>query len=400
MQKFWGRIVGLWLVGVLAAAQLAKMSSLGPLLRESYDLSLAQTGLLISLLEVGGGLFGFAAGLALGRIGSRRFLLSGLSLLTVAGLCEAAAGNASILFAARAVEGIGYLLVVTAAPTMIAAIASDGQRGTALALWSSFVPVGVAFGSAVTGLALEFASPRVIMLFWALVPAGIGAVLLTRPVERPAARQRLELPALSGWISTLSFGFYTTYVCALSMLLPTFLIERTGVQVSIAAAITGAAALSALAGSAYAARELHRGLVDMRAILILIAGSLVVSSALALLAFEPRVGELRGAAAISGFAAMLCMVSSGIAPPLIFARLPRMAGATTADSPRIATVNGLITQFGAGGALIGPPLGGVVVTRWGWLALGVAIALLALAMLVTTVLAELLGEQPRRATSA
>jgi MFS family permease len=73
-----------------------------------------------------------------------------------------------------------------------------------------------------------------------------------------------------------------------------------------------------------------------------------------------------------------------------------MAGAETADSPRIATVNGLLTQFGAGGALIGPPLGGLVVTRWGWPALGEAMTLLAFGMLVTGVLAELLGQRTRR----
>jgi MFS family permease len=394
MQKSWSQIVGLWLIGVLAAAQLAKMSSLAPILRESYGLNLAQTGLLISLLEVGGGLFGFVAGLALGRIGSRRFLVAGLGLLTAAGMLEAMAANAPLLFTARAVEGIGYLLVVTAAPTMIAAMASDAQRGTALALWSTFVPVGVAFGSAVTGLALELASPRIIMLGWALVPAGILAALLARRVERAGARARLELPALSGWISTLSFGFYTTYICAFSMLLPTFLIERMGVPVSIAAAITGAASLAALAGSAYAARQLHRGLEDRRSVLLLIAASLIASSILALIVFEPHLALLPGAAMLSGLAAMAFMVASGIAPPLIFARLPRMAGAETADSPRIATVNGLITQFGAGGALVGPPLGGLVVTHWGWLALGVAVTLLAFGMLATSVAAELL-DQPR-----
>lgn len=396
MQNAWSRIVGLWLVGVLAAAQLAKMSSLAPILRESYGLTLPQTGLLISLLEVGGGLFGFVAGLALGRVGTRRFLLAGLGLLAASGILEGIAVNAPLLFSARAIEGIGYLLVVTAAPTMIAAIASDAQRGTALALWSSFVPVGVAFGSAVTGLALELTSPRIIMLGWALVPAGIVIALLSRRVERTGARPRLELPALSGWVSTLSFGFYTTYICAFSMLLPTFLIERTGVPVSIAAAITGAASLSALAGSAYAARRLHRGLEDMRTVLLLIAASLIASCLLALIVFAPPLARLPGAAILSGAAAMACMVASGIAPPLIFARLPRMAGAETADSPRIATVNGLLTQFGAGGALIGPPLGGLVVTRWGWLALGEAMTLLAFGMLVTGVLAELLGQRPRR----
>ena len=140
MQNAWSRIVGLWLVGVLAAAQLAKMSSLAPILRESYGLTLPQTGLLISLLEVGGGLFGFVAGLALGRVGTRRFLLAGLGMLAASGMLEGIAVNAPLLFSARAIEGIGYLLVVTAAPTMSLGLESPYISVTSPFIGSPLVP--------------------------------------------------------------------------------------------------------------------------------------------------------------------------------------------------------------------------------------------------------------------
>jgi MFS family permease len=87
----------------------------------------------------------------------------------------------------------------------------------------------------------------------------------------------------------------------------------------------------------------------------------------------------------------LALLLSGIASPLVFARLPGLAGATAPDDPRIAAANGLLTQFGAGGALIGPPLGGLVVGRWGWQGLGVCVAVLALAMLAAILTAERLG---------
>ena len=53
MQRRWPAILFLWLIGVLAAAQLAKFSTIAPLLRDRFGLSLPETGLLISLLEVG-----------------------------------------------------------------------------------------------------------------------------------------------------------------------------------------------------------------------------------------------------------------------------------------------------------------------------------------------------------
>jgi predicted MFS family arabinose efflux permease len=105
MTRPWPTIIALWLLGVLAAAQLAKISIIAPLLQSRFGLSLPQTGLLISLLEVGGAMLGFVAGLALGRIGLRRCLLTGLILLTVSGLVEAMAPDIGALFVARALEG-------------------------------------------------------------------------------------------------------------------------------------------------------------------------------------------------------------------------------------------------------------------------------------------------------
>jgi hypothetical protein len=62
MNSPWPRIITLWLLGVLAAAQFAKMSVIAPLMQAQGHLTLSQLGWLISLLEVGGGLFGFVAG--------------------------------------------------------------------------------------------------------------------------------------------------------------------------------------------------------------------------------------------------------------------------------------------------------------------------------------------------
>lgn len=399
MKRRWVQIFTLWLVGVLAAAQLAKFSSLAPMLRVTFGLSLAEVGLLISLLEVGGGALGFAAGLAIGHGGTRRFLAIGLALLAAAGLGEAFAPGATWLYVARAVEGIGYLLVVTAAPTLIATIASDRQRGAALALWSTFVPVGVAFGSAITGLAASILSVRGIFLLWALAPLAMMAMARALPAEPVGERSRVRLPRAAAWLSTLSFGFYTVYVCSLTMLLPTFLIEETGASIGMAALVTALASLATLIGTGLAARLLHRGLRGSGAVIRLGGIGLVLSALLALIVFR-QVGDGTVALLVSGSAAVLLMICSGIAPPLVFARLPALAGASAADSPQIAAANGLLTQFGAGGALIGPPLGGLVVGWWGWTGLGAAIALLAIAMLAILALAEIVGDRHAAAQGA
>ncbi|USQ97603.1 MFS transporter [Caulobacter sp. RL271] len=387
MIRTWLNIVALWLIGVLAAAQLPKIAVLAPALRETFHLSLAQVGLLVSLLEIGGAVFGMVGGLALGRFGGRRFLLAGLSVLLACSVVEALAPNVALLFAARAVEGLGYVLVVIAAPTMIVAIAPERIRGAALALWSTFVPVGVALGSGVTGVAVALTSPKTALLLWAGLCA-LGLVAAARQGAGVRGAARMVLPRPAAVVVTFGFGLYTVFVCALTMLLPSFLIERVGASLSGASLATGLVSLTALPASAIAVRILHGAPSAPRRVVLTVVPALLATAVIAPLIFHPSVaGDAVAVTLVAGLALLL----SGIASPLVFARLPGLAGATAPDDPRIAAANGLLTQFGAGGALIGPPLGGLVVGRWGWQGLGVCVAVLALAMLAAILTAERLG---------
>src|SRR5436305_364585 len=200
----------LWLIGVLAAAQFARMAVVAPLMRTTLGLTLSQAGWLISLLEVGGALFGFVAGLALARVSVHRFLLLGLAILAGTGLVEAIATGATTLFVARAAEGIGYLFVVIAAPTAIAATVSDAIRPRALALWSTFVPVGIAAGAAVSGFLLTVTSMRGTALVWVSLIVASG-VLVARFRIADSAIHAIRLPAPAAWVSTFGFGLYTIF---------------------------------------------------------------------------------------------------------------------------------------------------------------------------------------------
>lgn len=387
MSRNWFSIIGLYLIGVLAAAQLAKFSALAPILRQTYELTLAEVALLISLLEVGGAVFGFVSGLGVARIGARRFLLTGLVILAATSAVEGFAAHAGPLFLARAVEGIGYVLVVIAAPTLIIAIAHERQRGAALAVWSTFVPVGIALGSALTGLLVESVGASGTILLWGGVACAAMLFAWQMPISASGRRAAIRMPLVGAWLATLAFGFYTMFVCALMMLLPTFLVEKTGAGVADAGMVAGLVSLAALPATAIAILAMRRGTLEGRALYAVLISCLLVTAMLSPLVFAS--GSVPGAGAtMPGLLAFLTVTLSGISSPLVFARLPALAGASSADDPRIAVATGLLTQFGAGGALIGPPLGGLVVSHWGWTALGGAIALLALLMLATLVLAE------------
>lgn len=397
MSRNWFSIIGLYLVGVLAAAQLAKFSALAPLLRQAYGLSLAEVALLISLLEVGGAIFGFVAGLGVAQVGARRFLLSGLAILAATGAVEGLTSNAVPLFLARAVEGIGYVLVVIAAPTLIIAIADERQRGTALAIWSTFVPVGIAIGSALTGVLVESVGASGTILVWGGF-AGVALILFVR--QRPGGvrnqKAAVRMPLAGAWIATLAFGFYTMFVCALMMLLPTFLVEQTGASLADAALVAGIVSLAALPATLIALVIMRRGVLEGKALIFVLTSCLIATAALSPWIFVVHQGGGAGVIA-QGLVAFLAVTLSGVSSPLVFARLPVLAGAENSADPRIAVATGLLTQFGAGGALIGPPLGGLIVSHWGWTALGSAIGILALMMLVSLLLAEWANARPARA---
>lgn len=397
MSRNWFSIIGLYLVGVLAAAQLAKFSALAPLLRQSYGLSLAEVALLISLLEVGGAIFGFVAGLGVAQVGARRFLLSGLAILAATGAVEGLTSDAVPLFLARAVEGIGYVLVVIAAPTLIIAIADERQRGTALAIWSTFVPVGIAIGSALTGVLVESVGASGTILVWGGF-AGVALILFARQQPGGARNQKaaVRMPLAGAWIATLAFGFYTMFVCALMMLLPTFLVEQTGASLADAAFVAGIVSLAALPATLIALVIMRRGVLEGKALIFVLASCLIATAALSPWIFVVHQGGGAGVIA-QGLVAFLAVTLSGVSSPLVFARLPVLAGAENSADPRIAVATGLLTQFGAGGALIGPPLGGLIVSHWGWTALGSAIGILALMMLVSLLLAEWANARPARA---
>lgn len=376
------RIVLLWLCGVLAAAQLGKFSALAPALRDRFALDLPSAGLLISLLEVGGALLGFAAGMALPVIGARRALLTGLFLLTVTTGIEAAAATTTILFAARGVEGFGYLLVVIAAPTIILTAAAPGrERDAAMVLWSTFVPVGSGLGSIATGLVAGPLGTAGAVLLWAFAALAMIAAVAPYPAPDLGPR-RAVLPAPAAWLLCAGFGCYTLFLCAVAGLMPSFLHDRRGVGIPQAGVIAGAVALSALPGSFLALLAIRSYAARPGRLMIVAGAALVIAAALSLLIFRAD----NAAVTASSAAAMLLLAS--IARAVIFARLPGFSGGDGAGDPRVASAQGLLTQFGALGALLGPPLGAASVRLWSWPTLGTIVAIVVLVRLSLMIGAE------------
>jgi len=136
-------VLVLWLAGLGAAAQFAKISIILPELRQTYPEATLSLGFMVSLLSVIGIFLGLFAGLIATRIGFRKILLYALVSGSVISAFQATMPTISLFLVSRVFEGFSHLGIVIAAPTLIAQISAKRYQPLAMTLWGTFF--GVAF---------------------------------------------------------------------------------------------------------------------------------------------------------------------------------------------------------------------------------------------------------------
>ncbi|MEY4416075.1 MAG: hypothetical protein RIQ53_3368 [Pseudomonadota bacterium] len=195
----WPALLGWYGCGLLAAAQLGKMSALAPWIGPALGLGLTLMAVVISALEAGGALLGSAGGRLAGRWGLERTLAIGLAALAAAGGLQALASGGATLLAARALEALGYLGVIVTAPVLMARHAAHGGGphtvAQAMSLWSTFVPMGIACGAAIAAALAAHGGWRIALAVLA-VPAAFAALRVWRGGQ--ADRPDRAVPATAG----------------------------------------------------------------------------------------------------------------------------------------------------------------------------------------------------------
>lgn len=226
----------LWLSGLVAAAQYAKVGLVLPELAVMYPNAETSLGFLVSSISFVGALLGLFAGAMAVKIGLRKLLLVGLVIGSVVSLLQSMGLPIWLLLASRVVEGLSHLAIVVAAPTLIALNSGKRIRAAAMTLWSSFF--GVSF--ALTGwlglpLVVNHGINALFFTHGALMAAVTMLVVLVLPAHtadglRGAANQAMPETILqrhkdawsSPFISAPAAGwlFYTLTFVALLAVLP------------------------------------------------------------------------------------------------------------------------------------------------------------------------------------
>ena len=189
-----------WLLigsGVVAAAQIGKAVISVPLIRADLGLGLDLAGLIVGIFAILGAACGVGAGVVVQCIGPRRSLVGGMICIAIGNLIGSQAPNEWYLLVARITEGVGFLGVVLAIPTLLAVSIERERRDFVMALWSAYMPAGITLVMIVSPL-LAVIGWRNLWLASACI-AGVCALLLllaapATPVSTHSKRVR--------WIDT------------------------------------------------------------------------------------------------------------------------------------------------------------------------------------------------------
>jgi predicted MFS family arabinose efflux permease len=372
----WRAVWAVFAGGLVAGAYMTKVAPALPAMRAELDLTLVEAGFIATTFNVMGMLVGMLAGVVCDRFGHKQLALGGLALLAAGGALGAAAGSFGAVLLARFLEGVGFILFVVSAPTlMTAAAATPRDRARALGIWSAYMPTGGSIALVAApwliavwgwrGLwdALAVAAAAAALLFARLVPRSRPAQLSSlRLVVESLTRGNLTMAAL--------FACYVAQWTSIMVWLPTFLVDEHGASTAAAALATALmVAVNApgnLAGGWLLARGLPRGT------LVVAASATAAVCEIGMLA-SSLPGALRYSLVL---AFSLC---SGVIPASIFAGLP-----VHAKTPgHIATGNGIALQGSNLGQFFGPialawiasRFGGWQATLWALLAFAAAGAL-------------------------
>ena len=386
MPPRWFLVVALWLAGLGAAGQYAKISVVFDQLPTHYPNAGAALGFVVSLVGAVGIVFGVVAGLVVVQAGLRRALLVALGSGAVGAGLEAFMPPLPWLLALRGLEGLSHLVIVVAIPTLIAQISAPHHRAFTLTLWSTFFGVAfsllVAFGLPLVawkGVPALFAAHAV----WMAVFAAVLALMLPRDPLReqgPALSWRVVLaqhkeiyasPALAapgvGWL------FYTFCFLALLTILPPFIPEN------LRAATLAAMPLASIAVSLTVGVFLLR---YVSAIAVIIMGFALSILSLFWVLWVP--GDPAACLALSA--------ALGLAQGASFAAVPQLCE----DDADKAKANGAMAQMGNLGNTTGTPAMLFILVSLGYAGLITT----AICMFVAAILAHLWLHRRRRAVNS
>jgi len=359
-------LVGLLVAaGIVAAFHVGKMPPALPSIRAELGATLGQAGWLLSTVNLISAAGGMAIALTADRLGHRRLVILGTALSFAASLLAAFATGVEILLVSRFFEGLGFIAVVVAIPSLLLRIARADDQRLAMALWTTYMPAGAGAMMLISALVLPGTSWRiawvvaagasglmlVILLLRALPRAELDAQTVAR---RPVLHEMGEVASSGGPLAiALCFGAYSCCWFAVVGFLPTLQIERLHLTTSTAAIVTALVTIVNVGGNLASGWLLRHGVARVT----LIVGASVSMAFCAAGIFTEGLPDLSRLLLAGLYSAVI-----GVVPGALFTAIPVHAP----RPPLVGAATGLLMQGSNIGALLGPPLTATLVSSSGW----------------------------------
>ncbi len=373
------------LAGVCAALHIGKLPPAILALQHSLHISLLHAGFLVSVVQLAGMLGGVALGAFADGLGLRRSMVLGLAVLAVASGIGGLVDSAGWLLVMRALEGLGFLLVVLPAPGLVRGLVPPERRDLFLGVWGAYMPLGTAVALLIGPLWME-------TLGWRTWWLGLGAMALAMALwlaravpdlgaspadasthsstpksvpSRWTGRLHQTLSARGPWLVAMCFATYSSQWLAVIGFLPTIYLQAglSGVATGV---LTSLAAAANIVGNLSAARLLHRRVRPTN----LLAIGFIAMGLGATVAFAEARGHANPAW-LRYVAVLLFSMLGGLIPATLFSLAVRVAP----NEKTLSSTVGWVQQWSALGQFAGPPLvawlaGQVGSWYWTWTVTG------------------------------
>ena len=351
--------------GALAAFQVGKVHIALPSIRQSFSLSLVSASWILSALNIVGLLFATPTGTIATTNGTKRAVVIGLLFVAVASACGGFAPNLLWLLVSRFIEGIGFVMIVVAAPSLIVGVTNSKNLRLALAGWSAYMPGGVALITILAPLILAHHSWRVVWWINAVILLFVSLLMIFLAKKAPTPVQ-LKRSRLSPWeefscviasrgpvILAVIFGMYTMQHLSVMGFMPTLLHDRFHLPSGHIGLLVSIAMASNILGNLAAGVLLQRGFSREHIIA-------VASIFMALMTVGMFILQLPFSAFYACAFAFSCV--GGLVPSAVMGAAPFH----TPSPSLLGATNGLLVQGSNLGIVAGPPLMSLIATHLGW----------------------------------
>ncbi|MEG0758532.1 MAG: MFS transporter [Raoultibacter sp.] len=263
MKKSWLSMVFVLLTGIVFAIGQFKVPPAMTAILDDMNVGLTMGGLFMSIVAITAIFSALFGGFLTVRFSIKKLGIWAICCGIIGNILGYFAPDPAILLVSRLIEGIGYGLITTVAPTIIATLFPAEKRKIPMALWTIWVPVGMMIVFNISNGMTQiwgwrsvwllcvglFIVVLVLFILMVQIPEQQQAISNDRVLLSDKEATLSEVRNSSVWFLTLVFSIFGLGCSAFSTFAPTFCVQHLGMDAGVANAETSLMTIGMIAGA-------------------------------------------------------------------------------------------------------------------------------------------------------